>query len=256
MYNEALQFKSEDEFVEYILTDQPEAPPYFAIMKHVNKHGPKVVGDEGLPQRLQVTDLLDAVERCQVIDLRLAKDFSRGHVAETINVPTNHLAQEGGWHISYKSPLYLISSKETLDEAVRVFREIGVDNIIGYFDADDVIEAGLANESYESKTPTELIEQIDSGDVYLIDVRRQAEWNDGHIPKARYSFLGGLWEAAEILENDRPVVFQCQSGARSAVACGIAQAKGIKNVINLDGGIIRWELEGHPVVSDEPQPIG
>ena len=256
MYNEALQFESEDEFVEYILTDQPEAPPYFAVMKNVNKHGPKVIGDEGLPPRLQVTELFDAVERYQVIDLRPAKDFSRGHVAKTINVPTKNLAQEGGWHISYRSPLYLIASTATLGEVMRVFREIGVDNIIGYFDADDVIEAGLANESYESKTPTELIEQIESGEVYLVDVRQQAEWDAGHIPKASHSFLGGLLEAVEILENDKPIVFQCRSGARSAVACSIAQAKGIKNVINLDGGIIQWDLEGYPVITDEPQTAG
>ena len=147
-------------------------------------------------------------------------------MAKTINVPTKNLAQEGGWHISYGSPLYLIASTATLGEVMRVFREIGVDNIIGYFDADDVIEAGLANESYESKTPTELIEQIESGEVYLVDVRQQVEWDAGHIPKASHSFLGGLLEAVEILENDKPIVFQCRSGARSAVACSIAQAKG------------------------------
>ena len=45
LFNPALQFADEDSFVKYILADQPEAPKYFAVMKRVNKEGPKVLGD-------------------------------------------------------------------------------------------------------------------------------------------------------------------------------------------------------------------
>jgi len=191
-----------------------------------------------------------------VIDVRAAGAFSEGHVNGTINIPTKSIAQNGGWFIHYQKPLYLISSWANLGEAMRVLREIGVDNIKGFFDADDVIEAGLANESYESKTPAELVEEIENKHVHLIDVRRQTEWDEGHISQATYSFLGEMLESVQALPDDRPIVFQCRSGARSAVACSIAQALGVKNVINLEGGIVKWELEGFPVVTDEPQKIG
>ncbi len=49
MFNPALQITDEQEFVDYILADQPEAPKYFAVMKRVNKEGPQVLGDEALP---------------------------------------------------------------------------------------------------------------------------------------------------------------------------------------------------------------
>jgi len=101
-----------------------------------------------------------------------------------------------------------------------------------------------------------MVGAIQSGDVRLVDVRRQAEWDEGHIPQASYSFLGSMLDDAGSLANDKPIVFQCRSGARSAVACSIAQAKGIKNVINLDGGIVQWELQGYPVITENPQPVG
>ena len=142
-----------------------------------------------------------------------------------------------------------------IKESLRILREMGVDNIGGYFDIDEVHEAGLATESFESKLPNELSTHIESGEVYLVDVRREAEWNEGRIPQAEYLFLGDLLEKADTLKTDKPIVFQCRTGGRSAVACSIAQAKGIKNVINLDGGIVLWEQEGRPVISATAQTI-
>ncbi len=40
LFNPSLQYHDEQEFVEYILADQPETPFYFAVMKRVNKVGP------------------------------------------------------------------------------------------------------------------------------------------------------------------------------------------------------------------------
>ncbi len=51
LFNPALQFSDEEEFVRYILADQPEAPKYFALMKRVNKEGPAVRGELAPPPR-------------------------------------------------------------------------------------------------------------------------------------------------------------------------------------------------------------
>ena len=256
LFNEALQFEVEDEFVKYILADQPEAPPYFAIMKHVNKHGPKVLGDTGLPEKLDVDDLQKAIEANMVVDVSASKNYAQSHVAGTVNIPTSYLARDGGWFIDYESPLYLIAGSAMLAESIRVLREIGIDNVVGYFDADDVANSGLATESYKYRTPAEVVDQIESGDVYLVDVRRQAEWDEGHVPQAAYSFLGSMIQDVTKLPADKPIVFQCRSGARSAVACSIAQAAGVKNVVNLDGGIVDWERKGYPIKVGEAEPVG
>ena len=255
MFNEALQFESEDAFVDYILADQPEAPPYFAVMKHVNKHGPNVIGDRGLPPKLDTQKLALRVEVAMVVDLTSPKNFGKAHVPGTVNISPGAVARDAGWFVDHHRPLYLIAGKEILEQTLRTFREMGIDDIQGYFDVEEVHNARLATEMFPFQTPDQLADQIQNGEVHLVDVRRQTEWDEGHIEQANYSFLGKLMQQASDLPTDKPIVFQCRSGARSAAACAVAQAKGIKDVINLDGGIIRWQEEGRPIVG-EPQAIG
>lgn len=249
LFNEALQFQSEDEFVEYILRDQPEAPPYFAVMKRVNKEGPLVIGGQDQPEKLDAGKLANIVSESMVIDVEASPEFAERHVPGTVNVPVKYLAQEAGWFIDYEKPLYLVSSKHMLAYAVRTLREIGVDNIAGYFDRDEVIWAGLATESFEYQDPRDLSTKIENGDFVLVDVRRQAEWNEGHLPGAHYIFLGTIRDALPSINYDRPVVLQCRTGARSAIAASILQAAGKKDVINMAGGIQRWAQTGLPVVT-------
>src|SRR6056297_550369 len=61
-FNPALQFTDEQSFVDYILADQTEAPPYFALMKRVNKEGPKVLGQTGHTEWLPKSELATASE--------------------------------------------------------------------------------------------------------------------------------------------------------------------------------------------------
>ena len=80
----------------------------------------------------------------------------------------------------------------------------------------------------------------------LIDVRRQDEWDAGRLPNASHMMLGYLPEQVEQVTNGKPVVLQCRSGVRSAIAASILQAHGIKNVINLAGGYLGWNAAGLP----------
>jgi hydroxyacylglutathione hydrolase len=59
--------------------------------------------------------------------------------------------------------------------------------------------------------------------------------------------LGHLLNRAGEVSNDKPVVVQCRSGARSAIAASILQAKGVKNVTNLMGGYRDWAAAGLPI---------
>ena len=250
LFNEALQFQSGDEFVQYILMDQPEAPPYFGIMKHVNKHGPEVMGLNALPPKLDVASLNSTKRNQFIIDTRASRNFAQQHAPRTINIPTKNLAQHGGWFIDYDQPLYLIVDEGAFQETIRVLREIGVDNIVGYFDANEMIQAGLATESFEYRSPSEVADAIEGGSMQLVDVRRKTEWNESRIPYAKYSFLGNLINEIKSFDDEQPIVFQCRTGGRSAVACSLAQASGFKSVINLEGGIESWQREGFPLVKE------
>jgi len=251
LFNPALQFTDEEKFVRYILADQPEAPKYFAVMKRVNKEGPVIIGDVGLPVLKLVDELPSALNAATVIDLSPANQFADGHVPGTLNIPAPMLAGWAGWLVDYSKPVHLIASTTQPEEATRVLRKIGLDDVRGYFDLAAVRDARLANQSYETAHPSELAARIESGEVNLVDVRSDEEWKSGRIALAKHSFLGGLPDNTSEIEGSKPVVTQCQSGARSAIAASILQAAGL-NVINMTGGYGSWVEAGLPVENTEP----
>ena len=90
-------------------------------------------------------------------------------------------------------------------------------------------------------------EKIDSGAVQVIDCRSGTEYIGGHVPDAlnipHMSVVGRKSEIAE----DKEVLFICETGARSALACEFAAASGFKDLYNVEGGTQGWIKAGHPV---------
>lgn len=253
-FNPALQFSDEEEFVRYILADQPEAPKYFAVMKRVNKEGPRVLGPGHRHQMLDMADLPSAIEAGTVVDLRPSDDFAKGHVPGTINIPSPMLAAWAGWLVDYQKPTYLICDPCELEEAARVLHKIGVEEIVGGFGAEELESSDLPREVYKTAQPADLASKIEAGQVRLLDVRSQEEWDAGHIEQAAHHFLGRLPDRVEGIPADQTVVTQCRSGARSAIAASVLQASGIKDVVNLTGGYAAWKQAGLPSV--QPQTGG
>lgn len=248
-FNPALQIADEESFVRYILADQPEAPKYFAVMKHVNKVGPAVLGSNQAAAPLEAKQISTAMKDGTVIDLRPSTAFADGHVTGTLNIPLGMLASWAGWIVDYEKPVYLISDPVQQAEAIRVLHKIGIDRILGVFDAKQIADSGLANETYQSASPEFLQPMIESGDVALIDVRSNAEWVEGHIDSAQHRFLGKLPSRLEHLPVDKPIVTQCRSGARSAIAASVIQAAGF-TPINMTGGYAAWHQAKLPTVKD------
>jgi hydroxyacylglutathione hydrolase len=254
LFNPALQTVDEQEFVDYILAEQPEAPKYFAVMKRVNKQGPKVLGDEGLPPTLDVSELSAVTQDHLVIDTSPVTIFAAGHVPNTINIPAGMIAQWAGWFIDLERPVYLITGAGQLAEVTRVLRKIGVDHIAGVFQPEAVTAANLRTQSYRSLSPAEIAPGITSGDLTLIDVRAETEWNTGHIAQARHLFLGRLPDQASEFSR-REIVTQCLAGGRSAIAASILQAAGA-DVINMVGGITAWRDAGLPITPEDVSRAG
>ncbi len=252
LFNPALQFTDEDEFVDTILTDQPEAPKYFAVMKRVNKVGPRILGAQHSHSMLDVAGLTTAVKTGTVVDLTPATQFAQGHVPGTINIPLGLLSTWAGWLVDYERPLYLICEPNQLEKAARWLHNIGIEKISGGFDVRQVQASGLASEVYSRGTPAQLFPAIKAGHVQVIDVRSNEEWHAGHLENAEHHFLGRITQHLDNLPRDRELVLQCRSGARSAIAMSVLQAAGIKNVIDMTGGYAAWVAAGLPTVKLEP----
>jgi hydroxyacylglutathione hydrolase len=253
LFNWALQQTVADRFVAELLTGQPETPRYFAQMKRLNKDGPPHLPHHWLPPQLpleQITSLL--ADGATIIDTRGPGAFARGHIPGSINIAyDNSFTNWAGWLVAYDRPFYLVTGAATLPALVADLQYIGLDHIGGYFDAATLAiwqAATRQQRSYPVKTVAQLSDTILKQEVQVVDVRSQAEWDQGHIPGAQHIMLGELPQRLDELPRDRPLVVQCSTGARSAIAASILQRDGFDPVINLKGGLDAWTAAGLPVV--------
>jgi rhodanese-related sulfurtransferase len=98
-------------------------------------------------------------------------------------------------------------------------------------------------------SPKEVSELLAGGSVQLIDVRQAHENEAGRIAGGRLIELGSLSAEAHTIDRDRPVVFYCRSGGRSAMATQ-AFAEAGYDAHNMAGGLLAWEAAGLPLEPD------
>jgi rhodanese-related sulfurtransferase len=92
-------------------------------------------------------------------------------------------------------------------------------------------------------SPENVAELLARGEAQLVDVREPYEHAAGRIAGARHVELGALAAEAETIERERPVVFYCRVGARSAMATQAFATSGW-DAYNLTGGIVGWVSAG------------
>jgi rhodanese-related sulfurtransferase len=95
-------------------------------------------------------------------------------------------------------------------------------------------------------TPQEVADLIADDRVQLIDVRQRHEHQAGRIAGGRLIELGELSAAADSLDPNRPVVFYCRSGGRSAMATEAFAQAGF-DAHNMSGGLLEWHAAGLPI---------
>ncbi|MEX1185069.1 MAG: MBL fold metallo-hydrolase [Gemmatimonadaceae bacterium] len=256
-FNWAFDIDDEETFVSAVLEGQPEPPKYFAQMKRINKEGPPVLGGFREPEQLPAEELGKTLEAgALMIDTRPAPVFARGHVPGTINIPLGKSFNTwAGWLVPYDRNFYLIADDAHAAEAARDLAMIGLDRVVGYFPSFAVAmwaAGGRKLDTVAQEDSSRLAKRMKTGAVNVIDVRARSEWDAGHIPGVPNIPLGYLTDRLDEIPADRPVVLQCQSGARSVIAASLLQARGVKDVVNLAGGIVGWEAAGNSVEREVP----
>ena len=83
-------------------------------------------------------------------------------------------------------------------------------------------------------------------DLQLVDVRTDAEYAASHLAGARHVPLDQIPSVAAELDAERPLVFYCRVGERSALAAEAFRGAGF-DAYSLAGGLVAWAGEGRPV---------
>lgn len=88
---------------------------------------------------------------------------------------------------------------------------------------------------------------IEQGDVQVIDSREPYEHFEGHVPGSLNIPHMATLPRHKDLATDKPILFICKSGARSAVAAEFAATVGLTDLYNVEGGILAWAAAGYEV---------
>ncbi|MCY0887795.1 MAG: MBL fold metallo-hydrolase [Alicyclobacillaceae bacterium] len=248
MTNWALQTEDEATFVTNLLAGQPEPPRYFAKMKEINRMGPTLLSSVGVPDRSSV-DWKTAVHWASegtLLDVRKAVDFASAHIRGSINIPANKsFVTWAGWLLPYDQPIYLLAEESTVEAILHDLSSIGLDNVAGIMDS-SVVDAAPPDSdnisSYQNVSVEEARDRIASGAVHLVDVRNLSEWQAGHVATAHHHMLGELLAHVGELPRNKPILLQCQTGGRSAIASSLLTAHGFSDVENLAGGYEAWRM--------------
>ena len=93
---------------------------------------------------------------------------------------------------------------------------------------------------------SEAYQKAQAGALF-VDVRTQAEWDQGHVAGSTLIPLDELPTRINELPKDRDLVVICRSGARSKEGAKILSEAGFARVSCMTGGLQAWVAAGYPL---------
>lgn len=257
-FNYALQPMSKAEFVRMMTSDLPAAPDYFAKDVEINRGGAEALSELPKVPPLTAEVVRQAMHsnslRHVVLDVRPATDFGAGHVPGSINVGLG--GQFAIWSASLipmEAPLVIVAeSDEKVAEARMRLARVGLENVKGYLQGglESWREAGFDVATVPQISVDQLHELLQrENDLQVIDVRRPAEYESGHVGPAVTAPLGELQKTIAglgVVPNQKTAVI-CAGGYRSSAATSILEQHGFTNLLNVTGGTGAWIKAGYPV---------
>ncbi|MCW4466063.1 rhodanese-like domain-containing protein [Glutamicibacter sp. MNS18] len=231
---------NEEGFVAALLENQPDAHAYFGRMKRQNRDGAAILGPLGtLPELApeQVNARL-ADGTSVFVDTREHTQVLSGTVAGALAIPgPGKMATFGGWAFDPerdgRSLVVLARDAKQADEMRDHLIRVGIDRVAGY---------ATTLHGLPAFTPPQ-VHPLELGSLdyaALVDVRNRNEYNDGHIPGARWlSASQALWKLDQ-LPRDGAIVTYCQGGTRNAVVASALRAAGY-DVVELAGSYAGWQ---------------
>ena len=104
----------------------------------------------------------------------------------------------------------------------------------------NILALSAISKSEENSTNVEAnnIENLLKNKEFLLDVREEYEYQDGHIKGAVNLPLREILEKKDTLPKDKDIYVYCRSGHRSADAVNFLKSLGFEKVHNVDGGFI------------------
>jgi hydroxyacylglutathione hydrolase len=249
--NYALQIKSREEFIRQLTENLPSRPEYFLQDAQINRAGAGALSELRDLAPISAAELYALLQQgVFVLDVRSNADFAAAHVPGSINIALS--GQFASWAGAIMGlgahPVLVADTPKQYAEARLRLARVGIEDPRGFLQGGIAAwkQAGFPVADVPQITVQELSRQR-SQDLQVLDVRREPEWQAGHIEGAEWFPLDNFKISAPELDPSSPVAVHCQGGYRSMIACSLLQRAGLQNVINVTGGFDAWRQAGLPV---------
>jgi hydroxyacylglutathione hydrolase len=230
--NAALKIDDVEEFVSHSAGISAPRPPTVEQVVALNR-GPFLAAQQPL-------EVLDQ-PRGQLLDVRPAEHYAAGHAHGAVNVPLDgsSVGTKTAFVLDHDESVTIhAATREDAEDAARRLYAVGLLNVAGY-----VLELATPDH-YEPVGIEELERMVEDDAVEVVDVREKGERDEGYIPGSRHIPYRLVRAYRDELDNGRPVVTICSSGARAGVAASVLAAEGVNARPVLDGGIDDWQERG------------
>lgn len=259
MTNYALQIKDREEFIRQMTANLPARPEYFLQDAAINRQGAAPLGDLPPLAAIAPAELMRLLQEEDVfaLDVRPPAEFAAAHVPRSINIALS--GQFATWAASVLGlkarPVLIADTPQQYEEARVRMARVGIEEVRGYLEGGVMAwkQAGLALEKLPQTTPEELAQRMSEGGLRVLDVRREPEWQAGHIAGAAWWPLDRFKVSPPEVDSSRPLAVHCASGYRSVIACSLLRRAGMENVINVVGGFDAWKKAGLEVEQESPK---
>jgi len=250
-HNPYLQIHEFAPFKEKLDADAPPEPTHYKRLKKLNAAGPPVLGSGPPVPPLTPTQFQEAVRRSdtQLLDTRHMLAFGGGHIEGALNIGLRpELSVWSGWMADPEKSLLLVLNRDRALEEVRdLLVRVGLTRFAGYVAGGMTAwnNAGLPFRRLEPMSVHELRDR--TGSAQVIDVRKDEEWEQGHVPNAVHAFVPELAQRLEEFDPRRPTVTYCATGYRASIAASLLQKNGFHDVRSVPGSWTAWKNAGLPI---------
>lgn len=243
--NYALQPQTKEAFIKAVTEGLTEAPKYFAVNAAINMKGYESldnVKQKGLTA-LNITAFKKLMnEEVIVLDTRHADKFTEGFIPGSIFIGLEgRFAEWAGSLLPFDKPMILITEPGMEEDTVIRLARVGFDKMQGYLEGgfENWQKAGEKVDMIINIEADELAMDIPHDEnLVVVDVRREAEFADGHVKGAQNIPLHEMTDVATIanFEDNQNLYIHCAGGYRSVIAASLIKRQGVHNLRNIQGG--------------------
>jgi glyoxylase-like metal-dependent hydrolase (beta-lactamase superfamily II)/rhodanese-related sulfurtransferase len=235
---------SREAFIKEVTAGLTPPPAYFPYNVAMNKQGYESL--DTVRQRAAHALSPEAFEAAAnetgalVLDTRSPDVFVNGFIPGAVNIGLDgsFAPWAGALITDITQPILIVADDNRHDEAVVRLARVGYDHCIGYLEGGFARwqSAGKSVDHIPYVSAEELTTMIQQEDTVLLDVRRNGEYQGGHVTGAINIPLDYINEGTPGISKLKTYYVHCASGYRSVIFISILRARGYDNLVQVAGG--------------------